>query len=167
MPIPLSTTAVDDVDRRTFLHSCSFLVAAALAVGATGASAESLPVRATHALGVRHRQVSYPLPAADGVEVDREHSVLLARFQDQVFAFSMICPHQRAAVKWLPDQHLFQCTKHKSKYAGDGHYLSGRATRSLDRHPLKVVGMEVVVDEALLLKEDENQAAWQAAVARV
>jgi len=156
-----------DVDRRGFLRGCSLFAAAALAVGATGASAERLGVRWTSALAVRPGEVSYPLPASDGVEVDREHSVLLARYHGQVYAFSLICPHQRAAVKWLPDQHVFQCTKHKSKYSEDGSYVSGRATRSLDRHPLKLAGQQVVVDDTVLLKQDGDEAAWRAAVAHI
>jgi nitrite reductase/ring-hydroxylating ferredoxin subunit len=98
--------------------------------------------------------------------VDREHSILLTRYQGNVYAFSMVCPHQRAAVKWLEDQHIFQCTKHKSKYSEGGTYISGRATRSLDRHPLRVANGQVVVDETTLLKEDADAAAWKAAVCR-
>jgi len=154
-------------DRRGFLQSCSLIAAAALAAGATGAHAEQLGMRWTRALAWAGGQVTYPVPAADGVAVDREHSILLTRYQGKVYAFSMICPHQRAAVKWLEDQQIFQCTKHKSKYSEAGVYISGRATRSLDRHPVKIVNGQVVVDETVLLKQDADQAAWQAAVATV
>jgi Rieske Fe-S protein len=156
-----------DVDRRGFLRNCSIIAAAALAAGATGARAEQLAMRWTRPLAAGAREVTYPLPVADGVEVDRDHSVLLTRYQGRIYAFSMICPHQRAAVKWLADKQMFQCTKHKSKYSGAGSYISGRATRSLDRHPVKIVNGLVVVDETVLLKEDENQAVWKAAVAQV
>lgn len=155
------------LDRRGFLRSCSLIAAAALAAGATGAGAEQLGMRWTRAIAWAGGQVTYPVPAADGVEVDRDHSILLTRFQGKVYAFSMVCPHQRAAVKWLEDKQIFQCTKHKSKYSEAGIYISGRATRSLDRHPLKVVNGQVVVDETVLLKQDADQAAWQAAVAAV
>ncbi|NJD11058.1 MAG: Rieske (2Fe-2S) protein [Gemmatimonadetes bacterium] len=124
-------------------------------------------MRWTQALAWAGGEVRYPVPATDGVEVDRVHSVMLTRYQGKVYAFSLICPHQRAAVKWLEDQHIFQCTKHKSKYSAAGTYISGRATRSLDRHPVKIADGQVVVDETLLLKQDADQAAWLAAVAAV
>ena len=159
--------SVCGVDRRSFLKSCSIIVAAALAAGARGASAEQLGVRWVSALAARGGEVAYAVPTADGVQVDREHSILLTRYQGNVYAFSMVCPHQRAAVKWLEDQQIFQCTKHKSKYSEGGTYISGRATRSLDRHPLRVANGQVVVAETTLLKEDADAAAWKAAVVQV
>lgn len=156
-----------ELDRRGFLKSCSFVAAAALAAGATGASAQALPTRWTNALEGDDAPLTYPLPATDGVEIDRDHSVMLTRYHDHVYAFSMICPHQRAAVKWLDDKQIFQCTKHKSKYTEDGIYVSGRATRSLDRFPIRIDGAKVIVDVDNLLREDKDAAGWKAAAAHI
>lgn len=156
-----------DVDRRGFLRSCSLIAAAALAAGASGVAAEQVRAAWTSGSAAGPGAVLYAVPAADGVLVDREHSILLTRWQRHVYAFSMICPHQRAAVKWLEGDGVFQCTRHKSKYSGGGVYLSGRATRGLDRHPIRVTDGQVVVDDTVLLKEDVDAAAWQAAVALV
>jgi Rieske Fe-S protein len=156
-----------DVDRRGFLRNCTVIAAAALAAGASGVAAEQVRAAFVTGSGAGPRAVMYAVPTEDGVLVDREHSILLTRWQRHLYAFSMICPHQRAAVKWLEADARFQCTKHKSKYSGAGVYLSGRATRGLDRHPIHVANGQVIVDDTVLLKEDEDAAAWQAAVAMV
>jgi nitrite reductase/ring-hydroxylating ferredoxin subunit len=125
------------VDRRSFLKSCSIIAAATLAAGARGASAEQLGVRWVNALAARGGEVTYAVPTADGVQVDREHSILLTRYQGNVYAFSMVCPHQRAAVKWLEDQHIFQCTK-ASEVLEAGPASPG-ARPQLNRYPPRVV----------------------------
>ena len=55
------------------------------------------------------------------------------RFQGVVYAFNLSCPHQNTALKWQPDDQRFQCPKHKSRYQPDGTFISGRATRGMDR----------------------------------
>ena len=102
--------------------------------------------------------------AADGVSIDQPSAVMLARAQNQVIALSLACPHQRAAVKWLPAEHRFQCTKHDSKYQPTGVYTSGRATRNLDRYPIRRDGTSVVVDITKVFKSDQDAAGWAAAV---
>ena len=60
------------------------------------------------AAGVPDRRVQsggerrYPIPAADSVNIDHAAQLIVARFQGQVFVFSLSCPHQNNAVKWLP-----------------------------------------------------------------
>ena len=65
-----------------------------------------------------------------------------------------------------PD-HRFQCPKHKSKYQPDGTFISGRATRNIDRHPIKREGHKLVVDVETMIRSDKDPAAWGAAVVRV
>ena len=58
----------------------------------------------------------------------------------------------------------FQCPKHKSKYQPDGEFISGRATRGMDRFSIRRAGETVVVDLAVLHKQDTDAAGWNAAL---
>src|SRR4051794_15190411 len=57
----------------------------------------------------------YSMPSADGVVIDQSAGAGLARYQGKVFALSLACPHQKAAVRWLAQEQRFQCSKHDSK----------------------------------------------------
>jgi Rieske Fe-S protein len=107
---------------------------------------------------------SYPVPAVDGVMVDWQAQVLLARYQDEIFALSLACPHEHAAVRWTPRAGRFQCSKHDSRYAPDGRYISGRSTRNLDRFPIRRDGAAVLVDVTRVWQADVNAAEWAAAI---
>ena len=109
------------------------------------------------------KEKSYPIPSADGVNIDRSSQVMLVRYSSRVYAFSMACPHENAAVKWVAKDHKFQCTKHDSVYKPDGTYTSGHATRNLDRFPIRRDGGSVVVSLDRVFKSDQNNAAWAAA----
>jgi nitrite reductase/ring-hydroxylating ferredoxin subunit len=110
---------------------------------------------------------AYPIPPADGVTLDRDAQLLLVRYQGKVFALALTCPHQNAAVRWLPQDGRFQCTRHDSKYQPDGTYTSGRATRNMDRLPIRRDGVNVLVDVSQIIRADQNAAAWNAAVVAV
>lgn len=105
----------------------------------------------------------YPIPAADGVTVDRAAQVILVRLQREVYAFNLSCPHQNAAVRWNAEGQRFQCSRHDSRYAPDGTHTAGRATRNMDRFPVRLVGDSIVVDVSRLLRSDQDSAAWTAA----
>ena len=119
------------------------------------------------ALSVRPGAITYPIPAADSVQIDQDNEVILARWQNVVYAFNLSCPHQNTALRWNGADHRFQCPKHKSQYDADGVYIEGRATRSMDRLAIKRSGSSVLVDPDLLYKEDENAAEWQSAAVPV
>jgi Rieske Fe-S protein len=106
---------------------------------------------------------TYPIPAADGVSVDRAAQVILVRANGHVYAFALSCPHQNAAVKWVPQHNQFECTKHDSHYTADGTHVSGRATRNLDRMPITKDGTAVHVDTAHVFESDKDAAGWNAA----
>jgi nitrite reductase/ring-hydroxylating ferredoxin subunit len=110
---------------------------------------------------------SYPIPAADGVQIDRDQEVILVRWQGAVYAFNLSCPHQRTALRWNEGDSQFQCPKHHSKYRPDGTFVSGRATRGMDRFSVSRSGDEVVVDVGAMHKEDQDEAGWTAAVVRL
>jgi nitrite reductase/ring-hydroxylating ferredoxin subunit len=110
---------------------------------------------------------TYPIPSVDGVSIDREEQVILVRYQNKVMAFSLSCPHENAAVKWIEKDSRFACTKHDSKYQVDGTYTSGRATRNMDRLPIRRAGATVVVDLEKAFHSDIEGAAWAGAVVTV
>jgi Rieske Fe-S protein len=70
-------------------------------------------------------------------------------------------------LKWKAKDSRFQCPKHKSKYEPDGTFISGRATRGMDRFGLRRSGAEIVVDLSKVYQEDKDKAAWDAAAVRV
>ena len=59
----------------------------------------------------------YPIPTADRVTIDRTAQRRGTR-QGHVYVFALSCPHQNNAVKWLSNDHRFQCTKHDSSISG-------------------------------------------------
>jgi Rieske Fe-S protein len=107
---------------------------------------------------------TYPIPAADGVSIDRGAQVILVRSNNQIFAFALSCPHQNAALKWVAQHNQFECTKHDSHYTADGTHVSGRATRNMDRMPIRKDGSVVRVDTAHVFQSDKDAAGWNAAV---
>ena len=108
-------------------------------------------------------EVEYPVPASDGAIIDRQNDVIVVRYGDACFAFALSCPHQNTALKWLPADHRFQCPKHKSKYTPEGVFLSGRATRNMDRLPIRHAGGRLLVDVDRVYESDKDAAGWAAA----
>lgn len=143
--------------RRDFLRQggCGLFTLASFGLGGD----LLLPVSAIAGAGAGPEK-SYPVPAADGVNIDRSAQVMLVRYAGHVYAFAMACPHENAAVKWLAKDHRFQCTKHDSVYTPDGTYTSGHATRNLDRFPIRREGTTLVVSLDRVYRSDQNKAAW-------
>jgi len=153
--------------RREFLRRSALIVGAlAAASGMAPEAASALAVRWTTGRRKANADVSYPMPAADGTTIDTKNQVSLVRFSGMVYAFNLSCPHQNTALKWNDDAKEFQCPKHKSHYKPDGEFISGRATRGMDRLAIRVDGANVVVDVDQMFKEDENKAGWDAAAVK-
>ena len=147
--------------RRTFLQRA---VAGAVVAGAVAfADFGSLPIGSIEALAAQGDERKYPIPAADGVNIDRENQVILARFQGAMYAFNLSCPHENTALKWLPKDMRFQCPKHESKYKPDGTFMSGRATRNMDRFAVTRSGETVVVNLEKWFESDKQPGEWAAA----
>jgi len=106
---------------------------------------------------------AYPVPAADGVTIDREAQVILVRFQQHAYAFNLACPHENTALRWKERDGRFQCPRHESQYRPDGTFISGRATRNMDRFLIKRDGDRLVVDLDRLLRSDQQPQDWGAA----
>ena len=153
--------------RRTFVRDSMLGVAAALAALGITTPAAALPVSMIEALARIDEKITYPIPASDGVRIDKDNEVILVRWQNTVYAFNLACPHQRTALRWNDAAKEFQCPKHKSKYTPSGSFISGRATRGMDRFAIQRQGASVVVDVDELFEEDENEAEWKAAFVRI
>jgi Rieske Fe-S protein len=151
------------VARREFLRDA--VARALVALGALSAlsnRAAALPVAFATGTGSRADK-AYALPAADGVLIDKDESVIVARFENRAYAFSLACPHQNTAIRWEADNHRFQCPKHKSRYRPDGSFIEGRATRGLDRFALRRDGAQLFVNLDALYREDKNATEWKTA----
>ncbi len=154
--------------RRDFVLDALRASAAALAaLGLAPMGASAMPLRWIGALEARGAQRSYAVPTADGVQIDRDSEVILARSGHSVYAFALSCPHQNTALRWEAADNRFQCPKHKSRYRADGTFIEGRATRSMDRYAVKLVGGAVLVDLDKLIQEDMDHTGWQQAVVTV
>jgi nitrite reductase/ring-hydroxylating ferredoxin subunit len=154
------------VDRRNFLRDASVAVVSVLvALGASPNAAAAAPIRFISAIGGSHDDKTYPLPAADGTQIDKSNDVILTRWQGKVYAFGLGCPHQNTALKWYDKDHQFECPKHHSRFTPDGIYVkdSGRATRGLDRYAVRKDGSNIVVNLDKLFQEDDNEADWNTA----
>jgi Rieske Fe-S protein len=149
-----------DIGRRAFLRDATIAAAAMAAIGST---AGAMPVRMIEAISATKANTTYPIPAKDGVSIDKDKEVILARNGKNVYAFSLSCPHQNTALRWNDGAHQFQCPKHKSLYSADGVYQSGRATRSMDRFAVTKDGANIVVNLDKLYEEDQDGALWKAA----
>ncbi len=154
----------DGSTRRQFLQQATCAVGALAAFGLP-AEAMALPIgeiSGTQAPGSDAVQ-KYPIPASDGVKIDRKNEVILVRYQGRVYAFGLWCPHQNTALNWVAGDDEFQCPKHHSKYKPTGQFISGRATRNMDRYGISKDGDAVVVDLDMIYQSDKDAAKWQAA----
>jgi nitrite reductase/ring-hydroxylating ferredoxin subunit len=125
-----------------------------------------LPVIAVAGTGPAHEK-RFPLPTSDSATIDRQSQVIIVRYQNFVYAFALSCPHENAAVKWLPKDNRFQCSKHDSQYRPDGLHTSGRATRNMDRYAIVQDGTSVVVDLQHWFQSDKDPAGWNSAAIRL
>ena len=105
----------------------------------------------------------YPIPAVDSVNIDRSAQLIVVRNAGHAYVFNLACPHENAALKWVDRDHRFQCTKHDSRYQPDGEHISGRATRNMDRLPIRRDGAELVVNLDHVIRSDQDPAGWMAA----
>ena len=120
------------------------------------------------ATGARVRiEARYPIPATDGVSIDTKNDVMIARVGDSAYAFALACPHQNTALRWLKKDNRFQCPKHQSKYKPTGEFITGRATRNMDRLSIKLDGTSLVVDTSQEIRSDTDAGKWAAAVVKL
>jgi Rieske Fe-S protein len=148
--------------RRSFLK-CAGAAFSLAALGIADVEGAALPV-AYGASGVgAGSERRYPIPAADGVMIDRKNQVITVRYQQHLYAFNLACPHENTALKWLPKDGRFQCPKHESRYQPNGTFIDGRATRHMDRLGVRIEDDMLVVDLSKFYKSDKDPAGWAAA----
>ena len=152
-------------DRRRFLREVTIAVAGIMAaLAASPRDAVALPLSLGSATESAGDELTYPVPPKDGATIDKGNEVILVRWKGQVYAFALSCPHQNTALRWLDDpDSRFQCPKHKSKYQPDGTFISGKATRNMDRFAIRKNGKNVVVSLARLYRNDKQGADWAGA----
>ncbi len=156
------------VSRRCVLGGISRgALAAMIGIELWPSSSAALPVLQGSGAETAGSERSYPLPAVDGVTIDHDAQVILVRLQQRVFAFNLACPHENTALRWRDNEGRFQCPRHESRYQPDGTFTSGRATRNMDRFPVRRVGGALLVDLGRLLRSDQQPQEWAAAVVQM
>ena len=147
----------DGTGRRTFLKEGLMAFAALTALGATASNLHALT--RDYATGrAEGATVRYPIPAADGVTIDSDNKVIVARYQGSIYAFGLECPHRGTNVTWQAGRNRFYCPKHKSTFQPGGNFIDGKAERGLDRYAITREGDEIVVDTATLIREPAGAA---------
>lgn len=149
--------------REFFERSVAAVIALGLPWDADALRAATLAVEDMQALPGGPAERRYPLPAADGVTIDKDGQVILVRLQGRVFAFNLACPHENTALRWRQKDTRFQCPRHESKYQPDGTFMTGRATRNMDRFAVRRDGDVVLVDVGRLFRSDEQATEWAGA----
>lgn len=153
------------LERRDFLREAAVRAVAALgALTLLPAHGAAMPFVVVTGQGPRAAK-AYPIPGSDGVVIDKAESVIIARFANRAYAFSLACPHQNTALRWEERNNRFQCPKHKSRYQPNGVFIEGRATRGLDRFAVRRDGSspEMLVNLDLLYRQDQHAKEWEAA----
>jgi len=152
--------------RRAFLRDAAAVAAAAVAavsivkpgMAFAQTAAEIEPASA------RSLERNYAIPPADTVSVDVSNEVILARWEDRVYAFSIRCPHKGARLEWRQSEQRVFCPRHEARFRADGSHFSGRDSRDLDRYRIRRSGNDLIVDLTELYRRDSDPDAWTQAV---
>jgi Rieske Fe-S protein len=139
------------------------VLAAMAGVALRPGAAAAVPVASGSGADVGPGELAYPLPETDGVTIDRQQQVIVVRFQEEVYAFNLACPHENTALRWRRRDGRFQCPRHESQYQPDGTFIRGRATRNMDRFAVRRSGDTLIVDVNHLFRSDEQAQQWSAA----
>jgi Rieske Fe-S protein len=153
--------------RRDFLREAASLAACAAAIGVIPDRLMELPVEIAGALREIEGEAAYQIPPQDGATIDRDHEAILVRYQSRVYVFGLSCPHQKTPLRWEQEERRFRCPKHKSTFEPDGAFVSGRATRNMDRYAVRRDGNTVIADLSTLLQEDKDRDRWVQAVVQL
>ena len=146
--------------RRSFLKCAAFGLAA---LGLSDLDSAALPVAEGAPGAGAGNERRYPIPATDGVTIDRANQLITVRYQQHLYAFNLACPHENTALKWLPKDGRFQCPKHESRYQPNGIFIGGRATRNMDRLGVHLEDEILVVDLSRFYRSDKDPSGWAGA----
>jgi nitrite reductase/ring-hydroxylating ferredoxin subunit len=151
--------------RRAFIRDMAAMVAGVLASGALASPAAALVDAAGEIgpSGTTGLLRTYAIPATDSISIDVGNDLILARWQNRLYAFSLKCPHRGTRLEWLDNERRIFCPKHKARFTPGGAHDSGRQSRDLDRYAISRQGASVVVDVGTTLRSDNDGPAWTAA----
>ena len=152
--------------RRKFIRDV-LVGAVGVMVAPSLARASTMLIEAVRPIATKGESKTYAIPATDSVQIDHDSDVILVRWQNAVYAFNLSCPHQRTALRWEDAVKRFQCPKHHSQYTPTGEFITGRATRGMDRLDIKRDGNGVVVNLDSLHRQDQDAAGWSSAVVQL
>lgn len=154
------------VSRRLFLRDVGLAAVGALSLVAAASPAMALAETAVTTSPVRSagRHLTYTIPTEDSISVDADNDVILARWQNRAYAFSLKCPHRGTQLEWHADEQRVYCPKHKARFQPNGAHDSGRSTRDLDRYDISRQDTALVVDLAVVRRADLEPDAWRAAM---
>src|SRR5215468_10938967 len=83
------------IPRRDFFREAGLFAAGVLvALGAAPSRAFATPIEFISSTRGGREDKTYPIPAQDGVQIDKDAEAMLARSQGKVYAFALACPHQ-------------------------------------------------------------------------
>jgi Rieske Fe-S protein len=153
--------------RRAIGQMSAAMLAAMAGVALRPETAAAVPVVEASGSQTGPAEHTFPLPSADGVTIDRDTQVILVRFQQKAYAFNLACPHENTALRWKQRDGCFQCPRHESQYQPDGTFITGRATRNMDRFAVKRAGDSLVVDLNRLFRSDQQAQDWSASAVAV
>lgn len=154
------------IARRDFLRDASRAAAGVLvALGALPSLAAAAPIELVSPAWSANEEKAYPIPAADGTQIDKDNGTIITRWQGKAYVYSLACPHQNTALHWSDKDAQFECPKHHSRFTPDGSYIkdSGRATRGLDRFAVRRDGNNIVANLDKLYQQDDDGPLWKVA----
>ena len=152
-----------EIGRRRFIYNV-LAGAAGVLLAPSLSRASTLLIGTAKPVASKGDQRTYPIPAVDSVQIDHDADVILVRWENSVYAFNLSCPHQRTALRWVDATKHFQCPKHKSQYMPSGQFITGRATRGMDRLDITREGSNVVINLDSMHRQDQDVAGWSGAI---
>jgi Rieske Fe-S protein len=109
---------------------------------------------------------TYAIPMQDGVHIDKDPEVIVVRWEGVLYAFALSCPHQHTPLRWDEGAKHFRCPKHRSQYQPNGSFIKGRATRGMDRLPIRLDGNQLVVT-VTPIRQDKDPKGWESAFLKI
>jgi nitrite reductase/ring-hydroxylating ferredoxin subunit len=164
---PESDERLESAGRRAFVARTLPALLAAAGLATTASRLDAFTTHVVDAVMLPAGERAFAIPSGDAVLIDRDSAIILVRRGNQVFAFARACPHEQAELRWRDADGRFQCPRHESKYQPDGTRISGRATRNMDRLPVRRDGQTIVVDPSAPIRSDQRAADWAAAIVTV
>ncbi|MEJ2217738.1 MAG: Rieske (2Fe-2S) protein [Gemmatimonadota bacterium] len=152
--------------RRDFLRDGAIAAALMLGLWPRRGQATMIPRLLSGVLS-GNGEIAYPIPKTDSVSIDHKEDIIVARSQGKLYAFYLSCPHQHTALHWIKKHDEFECPKHHSKYKPDGEFISGRATRGMDRYAVRIQGDQLMVNLNKLYRQDRDPDGWNNAYVSV